>query len=155
MGVPTPPPPPILDLLMAKLGLNLREANGDNKVLSLSQSWGMGCFSWGIINPLSLWVQMPTCRASWDGCGSGWWLPNCFLHGGNEVNLGGFLVCWGSQYLRGPVVLCLLKKMRLFTRGCASPPSPSTHRPAFLWRGSRHGPPPPVDLLFEYSSSSK
>lgn len=39
------PTPLILDLLMAKLGLNLGEANGDHKVLSLCQSEGMGCFS--------------------------------------------------------------------------------------------------------------
>ena len=50
--------PPILHVLMAKLGLNFGVANGDGRVLLLCRGYGMGCSSQGIINPLSL----PTCR---------------------------------------------------------------------------------------------
>lgn len=41
----SPFPPPILHLLMAKLGLNSGVANSDGRVLLLHQGYGMGRFS--------------------------------------------------------------------------------------------------------------
>lgn len=136
--------PPILHLLTAKLGLNFGVATGDGRVLLLYQGYGMGCSSRGIINPLSL----PTCRGPhrMDAVTDDRFQIASSTEG---IRSTGRLrwphVCvWDQATCQGPasvvsaVVMGKNRERRLFTRGPASPPSPSVF--FFLCGGSRLSP---------------